>query len=125
MKTKKPIRAWLTSTAGFDDLDGVAVVAARTEAGAKGRTRAAAKEAGYVVKLEHVAVDRLAPLDSWISAQTPSTAWNLQIALYQEQDSRREALGIALVSALAAMRKDGQGLSLDQETTIRRGLGLA
>lgn len=29
-----------------------------------------------------------------------------------------------LNDTFAAMRKDGQGLSLDQETTIRRGLGL-
>lgn len=33
-------------------------------------------------------------------------------------------LEMKLSTALAAMRKDGQGLSLDQETTIRRGLGL-
>lgn len=49
-----------------------------------------------------------------------------QLALEHEARlvETRAGLNIRLTTTLSGMRKDGQGLSWDQEATIRRGLGL-
>lgn len=127
MKTKKPVVAWVTNAKGFDGLDGVSVVGARTEAGARGYTRRAIIEAGFLTTPGQceIALEHLGALDEWIAKGDRGTVWMLAIAVLQDQDARKEAMGDALTATLAAMRKDGQGLASDQEATIRRGLGLA
>lgn len=123
-RQKKPVVAWISNTAHFDTLDGMAVVAARTERGARGRVRRSALEAGFVVPHRDIAVDRLGPLDAWIAAQRPDVAWNLSIALFQAQDALKEAIRTAMAATFVAMRKEGLGLSMGQEEAMQRGLGL-
>ncbi len=119
---KKPIVAWAGKIPG---VEGIALVGARTYAGAVGFCREAWKEANEnPAAVFDAEVERLGALDAWALKEAPGVCWELQIVLYQEADARLEALRAAYRTTLASMRKDGQGLNLDQANTLACGLGL-
>lgn len=74
-----------------------------------------------------IVVDGDAVLIDWegrISEEWIGLAHTLALEHEARLVETRAGLNIRLTVALSAMRKDGQGLSWDQETTIRRALGL-